>query len=328
MSPKLKTTVTIAVSLGLGIFLIWLVMRDFGEQEIEEIKKALVGVDYFWLFLSALLGAITHISRAIRWNYTLQPICLKTNFMNRWFSVMINYLINLTIPRMGELSRCAYLSLYEKIPFDKTFGTLITERILDFIILAILILIFLFFQYDLVFDFVFEKILIAIPPKGVLISLMVLGLLGVAVVVYLFKYSKSVLVIRVKKTFIGIKDGVLSIAKLKNKVAFIAHTLLIWALYITMFYVCFFALNETSNVPFIGILGAFILGGLSMIATQGGFGAYPLAISQALSLYGVAKTTGYAFGWAVWTAQTLMVLVLGLASILLMPIYNKKTKTL
>ena len=326
MSPKLKTIATITVSLGLGIFLIWLVMRDFGEQEITEMREALIGVDYFWLFLSALLGAISHISRAVRWNYTLKPIGLKTDFINRWFSVMINYLMNLAFPRMGEVTRCAYLSSYENIPFDKTFGTLITERVLDFIILGILILIFLFFQYNLVFDFVFEKFLIVIPSKGVLISLILLGLLGIAIVAYLFKYSKNSIVLRVKKIFIGLKEGVLSIAKLEKKVAFIVHTLLIWALYIAMFSVCFFALNETSNVPFIGILGAFILGGLSMIATQGGFGAYPLAISQILLLYGVAETTGYAFGWAVWVAQTLMVLVLGLASIVLMPLYNKKRK--
>ena len=324
MSPKLKTIITIAGSLGLGIFLIWLVVRNFDQKELEQMRKALLRVDYFWLFLSALLGVFSHISRAIRWNYTLGAIGLRTNFMNRWFCVMINYLVNLAIPRMGEITRCAYLSSYEKIPFEKTFGTLIAERVLDFIILAFLILIFLFYQYDLVYDFVFEKLITIIPSKGVLIGLTTFGVLGIAIVVYLFKYSKSTLALGVKKIFNGLKEGFFSILKLENKVAFIAHTLLIWALYIAMFYVCFFALGETSSVPFIGILGAFILGGLSMMATQGGFGAYPLAISQALLLYGVVEITGYAFGWAVWAAQTLMVLVLGVASIVLMPLYNKK----
>jgi hypothetical protein len=123
----------------------------------------------------------------------------------------------------------------------------------------------------------------------------------------------------------GIKEGIQSILMMPNRGWFLFHTIFIWLMYFLMFYITFFSLKDIQSVPMGGVFTAFVLGGVSIAATNGGIGAYPLAISSVLLLYGVEETTGYAFGWAIWTAQTIMIIVLGLVSLILVSKLNQSS---
>lgn len=323
MRKKRNRLLTLFISLALGILLIWLVVKDFTASDFHEIEGILLRAKLGWLLFSAFLGMLSHISRAIRWHYTLEPLGIKTGFWNRWLAVMVNYLVNLAVPRMGEVSRCAVLVRYEGAAFDKAFGTLITERALDLLILLLLIAAFVLWQYDVVFSYL----------NGLFSARMLHSAVGLAVLIGLLcllaggllflKKSNHRLARRVRDFLRGLAEGIRAIGRMRQKGAFIGHTILIWGLYLMMAYVCYFALRETAVVPFAGVLGAFVLGGLTIIATQGGLGAYPIAIQQILLLYGIGATTGYAFGWLIWIAQTLMVLTLGFASLIALPLINK-----
>ena len=161
---------------------------------------------------------------------------------------------------------------------------------------------------------------------GLVLALFGVLIVGVLVFAYLFLWTKTErgIVKKTKDIIIGLYEGVISIFKMKKKWAFIGHTIFIWAMYLLMFYLCFFSLPETQNVPFGGILTAFVLGGFTVVLTNGGIGAYPLAIQAVLLLYDIDKNTGGAFGWIVWSAQTVMLLFFGLISFILIPLYNKR----
>lgn len=171
------------------------------------------------------------------------------------------------------------------------------------------------------FDFIWELLTKDFNPVKSIISL----LLSVGFFVGLFLYikkGKSKFALKIKKFFLGLKDGVLSIFNMKNKWAFIFHTVFIWGMYVAMFWATIPAVNGL-EVPVGGVLIGFIAGGLSIAATNGGVGLYPVAVASALALFGVDKITGNAFGWIMWTAQTAMIIVFGGLAFLLLPVVNK-----
>jgi len=209
---------------------------------------------------------------------------------------------------------------YEKIPFEKGFGTIVAERIADLIMMLIVITITLFVQ----FDFIYELLTKNFNPVKIII---LIGILAVFLFVFLnyVKKATSGLGLKIKTFITGLIEGVTSIFKMKNKWAFIFHTVAIWLLYVAMFWVTIPAI-ESLNVPLGAILIGFIAGGFSIAATNGGIGLYPVAVAGAFALFGVAEEPAEAFGWIMWTAQTAMVIVFGGLSFLLLPIYNKSKK--
>lgn len=313
----------IVLPLGLGVFLIWLVAKDLTAKDIEDIKESFQQINYTFIFLSVVFGILSHISRAWRWKYPLNELGYEPKFINSFFTVMIGYFVNLGIPRSGEVARCGIMARYENIPVSKLIGTVIAERVADLIILVAAIFLTFLLQLEKLqgyisglgfFDnFSFLNLFLAL---ALLILLIVVGL-------YWLKKSSGKLAIKVKEFVSGVMDGVVVIATMKKRWLFVLHTAIIWIMYFLMHSVAFYSLPGTAEVPFSGIFTTFVIGGISIAATNGGIGAYPLGISAVLLLYGVAQNTGYAFGWAVWTAQTVMVVALGAAALVLMPRLNK-----
>ena len=273
--------------------------------------------NYWWVLLSLFLGILSHLSRAYRWKFMLEPIGYKTKFVNLVLTVLVAYLVNLIIPRAGEVARASAIKKYEKVPFDKALGTIVAERIADVIMLSIIIGLAFFIQTD----FLLKSGLF--NPLQSLLSLIVLGAIG-AIGIFILKKSTHPLAEKIKDFLNGLLEGVKSILKMKNKWSFIFHTVFIWLMYVLMFYVVTFALPETTNLSFGAIIIGFVVGGLSMAITNGGLGVYPVFVASALILYGIDENPAKAFGWIMWTAQTLMVLTFGGLSFLLLPIINKE----
>ena len=299
----------------LGVFLIW---YSLSKVSLSELLAYFKNADYFWIVLGMFFGLLSHLSRAYRWRFQLEPMGYNIKLSNSIMAVFATYLINYTIPRAGEIARASILTTYEGVPFEKGFGTIVAERVADLIVIFGIILVTLFLQFDFIFAFLSKSF----NPKSIFIGLSILAILFIIFVFYIRK-SKTGLALKIKTFVNGLTEGVLSIFKMKKKWAFIFHTLFIWTMYVLMFYVTSFSVEELYGIPFGAILIGFISASFSIAATNGGIGSYPIAVYAAFSIFGIPEDPSIAFGWIVWTSQTLVLIVLGGLSLLLLPIYNK-----
>ncbi len=318
MKQKIGKWLSILLPILLGLALVIYTYSKFTPEQIEEIKLQFKNADYFYIYISLLISALALWSRGYRWKYTLEHLGYKPKISTNVMAVCIGYFINMSIPRSGEVSRALILKKYEDVPFDKAFGTIIAERVVDSFFLLSFIGLAFFLELDVLKAFVLDKI-----PFQKLLLILGTGTFIMIGIILMFRYSNFRLIQTIKQKISGLMDGVFSIWKMEKKWAFLFHSLLIWASYFFMFYITIFALPETSNLSLSTVVISFIVGGLAITLTNSGFGAYPFLIAEILLLYNVPETSGTAFGWLVWTSQTLMVVILGTLSFLLLPILNK-----
>lgn len=303
----------------MGVFLIIYTYNSFTNEQIEKLKNSILGANYNYVIISGFLAFSGYVLRAYRWKYTLEYIGYKSSFKLNLIAVSIGYFLNLTIPRSGEISRAALLTKYDEVPFDKGLGTIISERIVDFIVLIIFILSAVFLEFNTLKNFLLEYI-----PLKKLIFLLVFGSISFFIGIYLMIYSKAKWVIWIKNKVSGLTDGALSVFKMPNKWPFIILTLVIWLTYVLMFYSIIFALEETKVISFGAVLVAFVIGSLTIAFTNGGFGFFPVLIAKILFLYNIPIETGNAFGWIVWTSQLVITILLGGIAFLVLPTLTKK----
>lgn len=306
--------IKIVLPLAFGGFLVWYSLSDIS---LETLGKYFKEANYSWILLGLIFGILSHLSRAYRWKFMLEPLGFKPKFVNSILAVLVGYLVNLALPRAGEISRATVMSNYEKIPFEKGFGTIVAERIADLIMMFIIIALTLFVQ----FDFIYELLSKNFNPIKIGIGIPVL-IIGFFIFRFFVNKANSGFLLKIKTFVRGLIEGVTSIFKMKNKWAFIFHTVFIWAMYVAMFWAMVPAI-EGLKIPFGGILIGFIAGGFAIAATNGGIGLYPIAVAGALALFDIPTETATAFGWILWTAQTAMIIVFGGLAFLLLPIYNK-----
>ncbi|MDC3301386.1 flippase-like domain-containing protein [Flavobacteriaceae bacterium] len=297
----------------LGILLIYYSYINTTPLERIEIYSSMKSADYKFVLLSICLGILSHLSRSIRWQSMLRPLGYKIKILNSIMSVLIAFLSNLGMPRSGEFLRASSLSYYEKIPFEKSFGTIVTERIIDVIILIGLLLCGVMISSK-----------IGIPKLSISneLILSITSLITLLLIVY-YVISKTNFKNKFKIFISGLKKGVLSVSKINNKPLFVFHSLFIWICYFLMFYVVKFSLPETYDLGFEPLFIAFLAGAMAMALTNGGIGVYPLAIAAVISQYEISYESALALGWIVWTSQTLMIITFGSLSFVFLPILNK-----
>jgi len=315
LSPKLKKRLRLIIPLALAVFFGW---YTFSKLPISTIIPFVKSANYSWIALGVFFGFLSHLSRAYRWKYLLEPIGYQIKLPNSIMAVFITYLANYGIPRSGEVLRAAVLTNYEDVPFEKSFGTIVAERMADLLVMIGIISITLILE----FDFIMELLQKSFQPK----KLILFGCVGIGIIALAFiiiKRSRSKFALKVKTFFKGLVEGMLSIFKMKHKWAFIAHTLFIWGMYVLMFYVTTFALPELNNVSIGAILVAFISASFTIAATNGGIFVYPAAVMAAFVVFGIAKDPSFAFGWIMWSSQTIMIIIAGSLSFIYLPIYNR-----
>jgi uncharacterized protein (TIRG00374 family) len=316
LNNSVKKILKISIPLLLAVALIWYSLSQISIQElIIHFKEA----DYFYIGLGVVFGILSHLSRAYRWLFMLQPLGYKVKLGNSIMAVFATYLINYTIPRSGEIARATILTNYENVPFDKGFGTIVAERIADLIVMLGIIIVTLFLQFDFIYNLLIEKF----NPTKILISITISGIVFLVFTISI-KKSQSKIALKIKSFINGLVEGALSIFKMKKKWPFIFHTLFIWFMYVLMFYVTSFAMNGLQPIPFAAILIGFILASFSIAATNGGIGAYPVAVALAFSVFGIENDPSSAFGWIMWSSQTLMIFIFGGLSLIYLPIYNRR----
>ncbi len=318
MSKFLKVLKNI-VPLGLGLYLVYYSFANTSEADRQQIIISIKQADLRFVFLSLVFGAFSHLSRAYRWSYLLRPLGYRPTFMMRILTVMISYFSNLGIPRSGEVLRATALATYANVPFEKSFGTIVTERIIDLVMLFSLIGLGFVLQGELLL-----KVIGNLSLDGMLIVWMVLAASVFFLGIRQLKRSQHALAVKIIRFFTGLWQGMLSIRAIKGKWAFVGHTLFIWAMYLMMFWVVTLALPETSGLTFSALIPAFVAGGFAMSASNGGIGLYPIAVAAVLQAFDIPYPQALAFGWVMWTGQTVMVVVFGSLSFLLLPVLSKK----
>lgn len=312
----------------LGVFLFWLVYRN---QDFTKIWYVLRHeVNYSWIALSLFLGLLSHISRALRWKIALEPLGEKPRTANTFIAVIVSYFMNLLLPRMGEFVRCGLLSKYEKISFTKLLGTVITERVVDVVMVFLIFVLTLTLEFDRFVQFGKENPEIVAHVSKIFGSpwLWVAGFLFVLMMfAYLYiekKRKKKNLFEKYANEFVL---GIKSVFAMKRYKAYIAHSVFIWLMYYLMIYVTFFSVDFTSHLNMLSALTTFIMSSMGMfVPVQAGIGAWHFMAEKALGLYGVASENGKLFALIAHTSTNLLVVVLGAISIVVLPLINKGYK--
>lgn len=320
MKAGIRKFLSLTIPLFIGLGIIYYQYTTLTLEELEKIKISFIKADYFYIFLSLFIALFGFWSRAYRWKFALQHLGYQTKFRNDLMTVCVSYLVNLTIPRSGEISRAALLKKYENVPFDKGFGTIVAERIVDMLIFLLFVAIGFISQFDTIYHYLLDKNV----KFETLIWTAIIGFILFILFVLIWIYAEWKIILKLKQKLSGLIEGMQSILKMKDKWKYIFHSFFIWFSYLAMFYVTIFALPETSDISFDVVVMGFIFGTLAVGFSNGGLGAYPWAVASILSLYGISEGIGTAFGYLIWVSQTLLTIFLGLLSYLLLPILNKK----
>ncbi|MGB1979939.1 MAG: lysylphosphatidylglycerol synthase transmembrane domain-containing protein [Flavobacteriaceae bacterium] len=310
----------IILPLGVGFLFLYLSYQSTTADERTKVIESIQNADYRFVLLSVLFAALSHFSRAYRWLFLLQPLGYRPQLINTILTVMIAYLANLGIPRSGELLRATALCNYEKFAFEKVFGTIVAERAIDLLLLLAFILFALFLQFDLIW----ELLQLHQVNPFLLILIGVTSLFGFIVMRHVFTQSNHAIVLKIKALFLGFWEGISTLKTMQNKGAFIFHTIFIWGMYLSMFYVIKWSLPVTYEMTWAMVIPAFVAGGLAISATNGGIGIYPYTVALVLGGFGITQEAGLAFGWIMWSSQTLMILTFGALSFFALPLVNSK----
>lgn len=319
MKNFFRKWLTILIPLFIGIGIIYYQYTTLTSAEIDKIISSFKKANYYYILLSLLFAIVGFWSRAYRWKFALNHLGYETKFYNNIFAVCVSYLVNLTVPRSGEITRAALLKKYENVPFDKAFGTIVAERIVDLLIFLLFVFIGFVSQFDKLYQFLLSK---NIAIKTIITSGIVAVILFV-LFIFIWIYAEWKIILKLKKKLSGLIEGMSTVYKMKAKWKYLFHSFFIWFTYLMMFYTAIFSLPETSTMSFDVVIMGFIFGSLAVGFSNGGLGAYPFSIALIFSLYGISNDVGTAFGWLAWASQTILTILLGLISYVLLPVLNR-----
>jgi glycosyltransferase 2 family protein len=331
LRSKVITFLKFIIFFALGILIIWLSLRNLTSAEKNEIIKSFKIANYYWVIFIVILGIFAHILRSLRWILFFEPMGFKPSLKNTFYAVMVGYFANLGFPRLGEVTRCGILAKYEKIPFNKGFGTVITERAVDMIVFLLLFILMILTQIGTIHSYLDKNVYPNMhgkfldPFSNRLVTWGLIG--GFSLILILFiafrrRIGKSKFYSKVMHMVLGFWQGLKSLSQIRKPFLFIIYTFSIWGMYFLMMYLCFFCFPQTMGLSFGAGLSALVLGSIGIMITPGGIGLYPAIIQETLLLYGISNTTGLALGWISWTAQTIMIIIVGGMSLLLLS-FNK-----
>lgn len=331
MNKKILSILQYILFLGLGMFLVWWSLRKLSDSDWKDMKGAFVSARY-WLIIPVVLTLLaSHYSRSIRWKILIEPLGYNPRLSNTFLAVLVGYLANLAVPRLGEVLKCTFLSRYEKVPAEKLIGTIVAERAFDVICLMIVITIAFFTQTDIIGEYLSLKVgelLGSGKSSGSGKGLFLIGIVLLAGLVIgwfvMRKFAHIGFIQKIKTIIKGIWHGLTSVRFIKKKGWFLFHTVFIWTMYLVSVRIGMFALEDTAIYGLKPSLSTLATGSIAMILMPNGIGAYPVFVQQTMELYGLRYSIGTAFGWLMWTVQTFQILISGLVALTLLPILNKK----
>jgi uncharacterized protein (TIRG00374 family) len=321
--------------LAAGVLLFWLA---YSKQDFSVIFKEIRHIHWFYIALAFIIAFMSHLGRALRWNLLIEPLGYKIRTSTSFYAVMIGYLANLALPRMGEVSRCVVLNRTDKVPVDKLIGTVIVERLVDLISLLVITALAFLLEFERLFAF-FHKNVAGFVQKNAMINrlftlsgaLILTSAIIVFIILLIFLYTKlknHTLVQKLTRFFMGFADGMATISNMKKRWLFLFYSFFIWFMYYLMVYLSFKALNITHDLGFVAALTVLVTGSFGFVMpVQGGLGPYHIAVSYTLLLYGYTLEEGRTFAFVAHTFQMVVVLIFGGLSFLGIALLNRSSKT-
>ncbi|MCM1040867.1 MAG: flippase-like domain-containing protein [Bacteroides sp.] len=332
----LKQILKFCVFFAFGVFIIWLFQNNLSAEEKTEIGGSLRSARWIMVFWIAVFGLLSTVLRSLRWNLLIEPLGYKPRFINTFCSVSVAYFANLAVPRLGEVLRCTFLYRYEKVPVQKSLGTVLSERVIDMITFLLIFAASFFLEYKALNAYVrglFNRQAESGGHGGLWIGIAFIVLLAAgvwALLVYCKKnaarFKPGGFMAKIANLVNGFSEGFTSLGHLKKPWLFVAYSIGLWLCYLLMMHYAFHSLQALSGSSLELALIALAMGTIGIMVTPGGIGVYPVIISETLSVFGVAKTIGYTAGWIAWGTQTALIILAGLASLCILPLYNKSRK--
>ena len=333
MKKRLISGLQYLFFLGLGIFLVWWSLHQIPDEKWGEFKNSLQTAHFGLLVPVFLILSLSHIIRALRWRILMNPMGYSPSFLNTFFAVMIGYLANLAVPRLGEVLKCTLLAKYEKVPAEKLIGTILIERAVDVISLCIVFLLAFIIQFDIVGEFGSQLSKQLFENNSGRFSWFKIGMVGailvtliIALKIWFYQFAHLSMVIFFNKILKGIWEGLGSVKKLKQKKLFIFYTVAIWALYIGGTWVGLLATDGTAQLGIRDAITVLAFASIGMIVTPGGIGAYAYFLAKVLEKSNIPFEIGFANGTLQWFAQFLIVVLIGTFCLGMLPFYNKHKK--
>lgn len=326
-----KDVARMALFLGIGCFFIyWFLLKLDGEQK-RAIWQSFLEADWMWVAVCVLCSLLSHLLRALRWQLLFKPIGYHPGLNNTFGSVIVAYLGNLAFPRAGEVMRCATLRSSERIPVEKSLGTVVTERIIDLVAFALVIVIGMFAMFGQAKDWLYDTLsqkLSSLPNMTMIVcTLVALAIIILALYKFFWKRLLHIGIFqKINNLSLGVIDGVKSVFHMgaKNTLLFLIYSVTIYLLYILGGLVIFHAFSETSWLSFRAAFVVYLFGSVGMTFSQGGIGVYPVLVQMALAIYGISMEVGTACGWLLWGAQQATVIAVGGSYLIYFSIKKRK----
>lgn len=330
---SIRTILQYLFFLGLGILFVWLTIKDINQEQWQHIKFSVQNARHWIIFPVFMMLLLSHYSRALRWKILMEPLGYTPTTFNTFAAVMIGYLVNAGVPRLGEVVKCTLLARYENVRVDKLVGTIVVERAIDVVCLMIVFILALAFQGHIIGVYTADLLKGFFQDKAGQLSTQKLMIFFLGLIIFfalsyylLKRFAHINAVGKIKKVILGVLLGLNSIRLIKHKGRFIFHTVFIWAMYLMSTTAGIYALRETEHLGVGAGLATLGVGSIGMIATPGGIGAYPFLVAKLMLLYHISEETGTALGWLLWSAQTIIILLGGVILAGLFSIHNKNKK--
>lgn len=313
----MKRYIKILAPVLLGFFFIYLTVNITTSEERLLIWSYIKSAKIKFVIAAMMFGAFADVIRGLRWRFLAKASGHSSNPLVSIASVFMCYSSNLVITRSGEILRATVLSGYNKIPLGKTFGTIAAERVIDMTISFIILILIWILQYETIIESFFDDDFFFYIERNISY------IIGLVLAILIITSIVLVKINSVKKFFLSIVEGLLSLAKLNRDFPlFILSTLAIWAFYFTAFYMIKFSIVEFSIIPTELIFPAFVVSVLSISFSNHGLGVYPLAISLFLLEFNINAEIGLAYGWLAWSCQAIITLIFGGLSFFVLPLLN------
>ena len=319
MKNYLKSLLKILLPLALGGGILWWTYRDF---DFSVLNKALFAqMSIGWLFFSLIFEVLSHVFRGLRWKQVLEPLGEHPRANTCINAIFFSYAISLLIPRSGEVARCGILKRYDGVSFTKSLGTVVTERVVDMVCVALIALIVMALQFDVIYTFFSEKGKVMdeaalSDASSNLLPWLMIGIVICVIGYYLLRRMKFA--DKVKDFFRNLWEGICSVRRVKNIPLFLFYSIAIWGCYILQFYITFFAFPFTADLGFKAGLAVFITTSFAvLIPTPNGAGPWHYVVISTLTLiYGVGEPEAGVFALIVHGLQTAALIILGVYSMI------------
>lgn len=321
------------VFLGIGAFFIYWFLLKLDANQKAAIWQSFRDANYMWVALAMVCCLLSHFVRALRWRLLFRPLGLNPSLNHTFGSVIVAYLGNLAFPRAGEVMRCATLRTSERIPMEKSLGTVVTERLIDTLAFGLIVLLGTVVMFGKAKDWLYDSLSAKFDalPNMTVLAIAGVVLLVLAWLAYKLLWKRLLHIGIVKKAddmVRGMVDGVKSIFHMgrRNTTLFLIYSAVIYTLYILGGLIIFHAFGETS---WLGLRAAFVVylfGSVGMTFSQGGIGVYPVLVQMALDIYGISYEVGTACGWLLWGSQQVVVIAVGAAYLVYFSLKKRKQK--